>query len=189
VSGQKECHFISFLDVRRGMFTHLRTKLLVSMVAVVFLLTAAVLVLVQARMRNHVREDLASMLRAEAAVYTQIEEARRQQALQSAVLTADQPTLKALMSTNDRLTIEDGSEPLLRSSHADLLVLENAAGDMQAFHSKSDDVPASAIKRLMHDTTGEQDWWYAGGHLYHVSCAPIVAGASASQRVLGRIAL
>ena len=189
VSGQKECHFISFLDVRRGLFTHLRTKLLVSMVAVVFLLTAAVLVLVQARMRNHVREDLASMLRAEAAVYTQIEEARRQQAQQSAVLTADQPTLKALMSTNDRLTIEDGSEPLLRSSHADLLVLENAAGDMQAFHSKSDDVPASAIKRLMRDTTGEQDWWYAGGHLYHVSCAPIVAGASASQRVLGRIAL
>ena len=159
------------------------------MVAVVFLLTAAVLVLVQARMRNHVREDLASSLRAESAVYTQVEEARRQQAQQSAALTADQPTLKALMSTNDRLTIEDGSEPLLRSSHADLLVLENASGEMLAFHSKSDDVPASSIKHLMHDTTVEQDWWFAGSHLYHVSCAPIVAGANTSQRLLGRIAL
>jgi signal transduction histidine kinase/CheY-like chemotaxis protein len=159
------------------------------MVAVVFLLTAAVLVLVQARMRNHVREDLASSLRAESAVYTQVEEARRQQAQQSAALTADQPTLKALMSTNDRLTIEDGSEPLLRSSHADLLVLENAGGEMLAFHSKSDDVPASTVKHLMQDTTGEQDWWFAGGHLYDVSCAPIVAGANTSQRLLGRIAL
>src|ERR1043166_1023905 len=88
-------------------FRHLRTKLLVSIVAVVFLLTAAVLALVQARMRIHVREDLVATLRAESAVYTQIEEARREQAHQTASLIANQPSLKALMSTNDRLTVED----------------------------------------------------------------------------------
>jgi signal transduction histidine kinase/ActR/RegA family two-component response regulator len=159
------------------------------MVAVVFLLTGAVLALVQVRMRVHVREDLVSTLGAESAVFTQIEDARREQALQSAVLIADQPTVKALMSTNDRLTVEDGSESLLQTSHADLLVLENASGEMLAFHSKSDDVPVSGVKRLMQDTKGDQDWWYTGGHLYHVSCAPIVAGANWNQRVLGRIAL
>jgi hypothetical protein len=78
------------------------------MVAIVFLLTAAVLRLVQARMRIHVREDLVSTLRDESALYTQIEEARSDQAQQSATLIADQPSLKALMSTNDRLTVEDG---------------------------------------------------------------------------------
>jgi len=175
--------------VSKRRFTHLRTKLVVSMVAVVFLLTGAVLALVQVRMRVHVREDLVSTLGAESAVYTQIEDARRQQAQQSAVLIADQPTVKALMSTNDRLTVEDGSESLLQTSRADLLVLENASGEMLAFHSKSDDVPVSGVKRLMQDTKGDQDWWYTGGHLYHVSCAPIVAGANWNQRVLGRIAL
>jgi signal transduction histidine kinase/CheY-like chemotaxis protein len=159
------------------------------MVAVVFLLTAAVLALVQARMRVHVREDLVSTLHAESAVYTQIEEARREQAQQSAALIADQPSLKALMSTNDRLTVEDGSESLLRTSHADLLVLENAGGEMLAFHAKSDDVPVSTVKRLMQESTGEQDWWYAGGHLYHVSYAPIVAGPNGNQHALGRIAV
>src|ERR1700683_4888468 len=59
---------------------------------------------------------------------------------QSATLIADQPSLKALMSTNDRLTVEDGSESLLETSHADLLVSENPRGDILAFHSKSDHV-------------------------------------------------
>jgi signal transduction histidine kinase/CheY-like chemotaxis protein len=175
--------------VTKRPFRHLRTKLLISIVAVVFVLTAAVLSLVQARMRMHIREDLVSTLRAESAVYTQIDEARREQANQSTALIADQPSLKALMSTNDPLTVEDGSESLLRMSHADLLILENASGGVLGFHSISDDIPLSAAKRLMQGSRGEQDWWFAGGHLYHMSFAPIVAGANAHQRALGRIGL
>jgi signal transduction histidine kinase/ActR/RegA family two-component response regulator len=155
----------------------------------VFLLTAAVLALVQAKMRTHVREDLVSTLRAQSAIYTLVEAARRDQAHQSAVLIADQPSLKALMSTNDHLTVEDASESVFRTSHADLLVLENASGEMLAFHSKSDDVPISKIKQLMQSSTGDEDWWFAGGRLCHVSFAPIVAGANAHQLALGRIAL
>ncbi len=159
------------------------------MLAVVFLLTAAVLVLVQARMRTHVRQDLVSTLRAESAVHTEIERERREQAQQSAELIADQSGLKALMSTNDRPTVEDGSVSILKSSHADLLILENSSGEMLAFQSRSDDVPASTVKRLMQSSTGEQDWWFAGGHLYDVSLVPIVAGANAEQHGLGRMAL
>src|SRR5260221_2759748 len=170
-------------------FHHLRTKLLISMLAVVFLLTAAVLLLVQARMRSHVREDLVSTLRAESAVYNEIEKARREQAEQNALMIADQPSLKALMSTNDRLTVEDGSASMLRSSHADLLILENVSGDLLAFHSTSDDVPVSTLKHLMQGSRGEEDWWFAGGHLYDVSLVPIVAGINANQRPLGRMAL
>jgi signal transduction histidine kinase/ActR/RegA family two-component response regulator len=159
------------------------------MVAVVLFLTAAVLTLVQARMRKHVREDLVSSLRAESAATTQIEEARRAQSRQNAAIIADQPILKALMSTNDPPTVEDGSEPLLQTSHADLLVLENASGDMLAFHSRSDDVPVSAVKRLLQESNRGQDWWFAGGHLYQVSFAPIVAGGGENRRFLGTVAL
>jgi len=170
-------------------FHHLRTKLLVSMLAVVFLLTAAMLLLVQGRMRSHVREDLVSTLRAESAVYNEIEKARHEQARQSALMIADQPSLKALMSTNDRLTVEDGSESILRSSHSDLLILENVSGNLLAFHSASNDLPASALTQLMKGSSGEEDWWFAGGHLYDVSLVPIVSGVNANQRPLGRMAL
>ena len=64
-------------------FKHLRTTLLVWILAVVFLLTSAVLVLVQARMRRHVREDLAASLRADSAVYVEIENERREQSRQA----------------------------------------------------------------------------------------------------------
>src|SRR5260221_13353910 len=98
------------------------------MLAVVFLLTASVLVLVQARMRKQVRADLATTLRMESHVYAEIERVRREQCQQSAELIANQSSLKALMSTNDRLTVEDGSQTILRTSHADLLILENSNG-------------------------------------------------------------
>ena len=128
-------------------FRHLRTKLLVSMLALVFLLTAATLVLVQVRMRVHVREDLVSSLRTEAAIFAEIEQTHRQQTEQSVGLIAAQSSLKALMSTNDHVTVEEESGPLLRLSRADLLVLENPAGEILGFQAKSDDVPLSRIKQ------------------------------------------
>jgi len=140
-------------------------------------------------MQKHVREDLASSLRTEAAIFAEIEQTHRQQTEQSVVLIADQPSLKALMSTNDRATVEEESGPLLRRSHSDLLVLENPAGEILGFQAKSDDVSSPRIKQLMMETRGTEDWWFVGGHLYDVSVQDIVIGAEGAQRVLGRIAI
>jgi signal transduction histidine kinase/ActR/RegA family two-component response regulator len=170
-------------------FKHLRTKLLVSILAVVSLLTAAVLVLVQARMRQHVREDLVSTLHADSSVYTEIEKARREQDQQSATLIAEQPSLKALMSTNDATTVQDASEPILRNSRADLLILENASGSVLGLHTKLSDATQAAMVPLLQGSLGQEDWWFSGGHLYQVNFAPIVAGGDAEQRPLGRMAL
>lgn len=159
------------------------------MLAVVFLLTAAVLVLIQAQMRSHVREDLLSTLQAQSTVYRGIEQVRREQAQQAALLIASQSSVKALMSTNDRATVQDASESILHASHADVLILENASGEMLAFHSRTNDVPISSAEHLLENATGEQDWWAAGGRLYDVSFAPIVAGAVGEEHGLGRLTL
>jgi hypothetical protein len=189
VSGRQKVGLVSSVSVFRRPFTHLRTKLLVSMFAVVFLLTAAVLVLVQARMSRHVREDLVSTLHTESSVYTEIQRARREQEQQSAVLIADQPSLKALMSTDDPQTVQDASEPILLTSRADLLILENPRGGLLAFHSKSGDVTSAMVKPLLLSSPGDEDWWFTGSHLYDVNFVSIVAGAGSEARVLGRMAL
>jgi signal transduction histidine kinase/ActR/RegA family two-component response regulator len=170
-------------------FEHLRTKLLVSLLAVVFLLTAAVLALVQVRMRAHVSSDLVSALRTESDVYSKVEEARRQQAEQSAVLIANLPSLKAMMSTHDRLTIQDGTESILRASGADVLILQDPAGTVLALHSRSVKVAASSERMLAFHSAGKHDWWFVNGHLYDLSFAPITAGADADLHVLGMVAL
>jgi signal transduction histidine kinase/ActR/RegA family two-component response regulator len=159
------------------------------MLAVVFLLTAAVLALVQAQMRSHVREDLLSTLQAQSALYRGIEQVRREQAQQTALLIAAQSGVKALMSTNDRATVQDASESILQTSHADVLILENPGGEMLAFHSRTNDVPISDVEHLLENATGKQDWWLAGGRLYDVSFAPIVAGAIGEEHGLGRLTL
>jgi signal transduction histidine kinase/CheY-like chemotaxis protein len=170
-------------------FTHFRTKLLVSTVAIVFFLTTAVLALVQARMRRHVRADLTSTLRAESRVFAEIENLRREQAQQSASFIANQPSLKALMSTNDGPTVQDGSDWILWTSHADLLILENPSGELLGLHTKSVELTASSLTPLVQATTGDQDWWFVSGHLYAVSLVPIVAGAGQEERTLGRMVL
>ena len=170
-------------------FRHLRTRLLVSILAVVFLLTAAVLIGVQERMKRHVRDDLVSTLRLESAAYADFVRVRREQTQQSAAMIADQPSVKALMSTNDPLTVQDGSAEILQSSGADLLILENANGGILAFHSRANGTAPIAPEGLMQVSSGDQDWWSAGGHLYDVSFAPITAGSGVDQHLLGRVAL
>jgi signal transduction histidine kinase len=159
------------------------------MLVVVFFLTVAVLVVVQARMRSHVREDLVSTLRAESAVYADLVRVRREQTQQSTAIIVNQPSLKALMSTNDPLTVQDGSKSILESSGADLLILESASGEILGYHSGADSEAMSALAGMMQVSVGKQDWWFAGGHLYDVSLAPIVAGSGADRRLLGRMAL
>ena len=170
-------------------FEHLRTKLLLSMVAVVFLLTAAVLALVQVRMRAHVTEDLASALRTESSVYSKVEEARREQSEQSAALIANLPSLKALMSTHDPLTIQDASESLLQASGSDVLILEDPAGAEMAIHSRNKRVITSSERLLLFHFSGRHDWWFVNGHLYDLSFAPVTAGAGSEAHSLGRVAL
>jgi hypothetical protein len=167
---------------------YLRMKLVLSMVAVVFLLTAAMLALVQLRMRRHVQEDLVSTLHAEALVHSEIERGRREQKQLSAAVIARQPIVKALMSTNDQLTVQDGSEAILQTNQGDLLILENAGGVTLGFSSTAGGVPLATVRRLLQDSAGEQDWWLAGERLYQVTFAVIEAGPGSNRQMLGRVA-
>jgi signal transduction histidine kinase/ActR/RegA family two-component response regulator len=159
------------------------------MIAVVFFLIVAVLAMVQARMRSQIRADLASTLRTQSRVYAEMEGLRREQADLSASFIANQPSIKALMSTNDRLTVQDGSQWILSASHADLLILENTSGQLLGLHAKSGEVTSSTAAPLLEATAGGEDWWFINGHLYDVNIVPIFAGAGMEQRALGRMAL
>jgi signal transduction histidine kinase/ActR/RegA family two-component response regulator len=163
------------------------------MLAVVCLLTAAVLIVVQQRMRTHVQEDLSVSLTAQSAVYSKIEEARHAQTAQSTALLAGLPNVKALMSTNDPVTVQDGSDSLLQTSGADLLILQNDAGEVLGFHAVSnshfDDLSAAAAKPLLENSDSQRDWWFLGGHLFDVSLADITAGQGPSRHALGRVVL
>jgi len=163
------------------------------MLAVVFLLTASVLVLVQARMRKQLKADLAATLQMESHLYGEMESMRREQSRHSTEVIASQPIVKALVSTNDRLTVQDGSQSILETSHADLLILENLNGDILGLRLKSGhgsvELDAATVQPLLRSTDAEEDWWFVNARLYDVHFAQIVSGAGSEERALGRIAL
>jgi diguanylate cyclase len=175
--------------MRNALLRSVHAKLLVSMLAVVCLLTTAVLALVRARVHRHVTDELQSTLNAEAAVYGQAEAARRAQAEQSAALIADLPSVKALVSTEDPLTVQDAAPDLLRTSGADLLAFQSPSGAMLALQSRSGGVSLVTVWQLLSSTAAQQDWWFADGHLFAVNLAPIGIGEGADRRELGRIVL
>jgi len=167
----------------------LRTKLLVSIVALVFVLTAAVLALVQVRMRAHVYGDLASTLRTESTVYSKVEQARREQTEQNTDLIANMPSVKMLMSSHHAPTIQDASASMFSNSGADVLILQDPAGKLLALHAKSQRVAASSERFLLFHNSGRHDWWFVHGHLYDLSFANITAGSGSELRHLGTVAL
>jgi signal transduction histidine kinase/ActR/RegA family two-component response regulator len=169
-------------------FRHLRTKLLVAILAVVCSLTTAVLTLVQVRMSRHVREELASSMTAEAASFTKIADGAQQQNDRSALLLADLPILKALLSTRDAATVQDGSAALLGTSGADMLLLEGTGGELLAFHSTVPGLSTAKVAPLA-GATGRHDLWFCDGHLLQVSFAPVHLGPAVERRLLGRVAL
>jgi signal transduction histidine kinase/ActR/RegA family two-component response regulator len=159
------------------------------MLAVVCLLTAAVLTVVHQGMRAHVREDLSTGLAAQSSVYSKIEEARHAQTAQSAALISGLPNVKALMSTNDRPTVQDGSESLLQTSGADLLILQNEEGEVLAFHAASGNLSVASAQPLLRNSDSKRDWWFLGGRLFDVSLADITSGQGPSRHALGRVVL
>ena len=94
----------------RGM--RLRTKFLLSLLAISSGLTAATLFVVSYSVERRVRESLRDELRNSVKIYETFDQQREAALSQSAKLVANLPIVRALMTTEDAATIQDGSESI-----------------------------------------------------------------------------
>jgi len=107
-------------------------------------------------------------------------------------MLADLPTMKALMSTEHPLTIQDASETFWKLAGSDLFVLAEPGGKVVALHMMTPGwSPSSAQRHLQHsmDTGEDASWWYDDGRLYWVFLDPITSGAGSTMRQLGLLAV
>ncbi len=170
----------------------LRTKFLLSLVVISAALTAATLLIVSYTVRKHIRESIREELRESLSSYQSFERQREDSLNRSATLLANLPNVRALMTTEDPPTIQDGSADLWRLSGSDLLLLANRAGTVEALRTGSEGLqPATAQELLRHSLDGgeSRDWWYGGGHLYEIQIQPIYFGASSQNTTVGLLAV
>jgi len=120
--------------------------------------------------------------------FQNFERDRQQNLSRSAELIANQPSLKALMTSNDPATIQDGSGELWPLVGSDLMILTQS-GRVVGLHSTPHDVTSLLAQRWVDEDHQRhtQNWWFVAGHLFEVFSRPIYSGSREDSRFLGML--
>jgi signal transduction histidine kinase len=170
----------------------LRTKFLLSMVAVSATLTIATLLVVQYTVRQQVRVGIQRDLQNSVSAFHNFQTQREEMLERSAALLADLPNVRAMMTTHDAATIQDASRELWHLGGSDLLLLADASGKVMALQATSQEVTVREGQDFFPRVVTEEEtrhWWCVEGHLYEVFLQDIYFGPKSEHQVLGYLVL
>ncbi len=114
----------------------LRTQLLFATLLIICTLTVALLFIVRYTVRSELDQEVRQSTDASIRAFQSVQRQREFQLSRTAAMLAELPTLKALMTTEDALTIQDASEPFWKLAGSDLLLLATSDGNVLGFHVK-----------------------------------------------------
>ena len=170
----------------------MRTLLLVSMLALSLGLTALSLITVRLTLNRQIQHDLTSDLQHSVDTFHNLERQRRGSLGHESALLADLPSLKALMTTEDDRTIQDGGKEFWQISGMDLLQLYDRSGRLVAYygHDKVDAVPSATRETLPAILQPKEAMTVmVGSALYEVVAEPLFFGPRNGGTLLGYVVL
>src|SRR6266853_3546926 len=112
----------------------LQTQLLISTLLVLCALTGAILLIIRQTVRSEIAVQVKDSTAASAREFETIRRQLQLQLSRTAVMLAEIPTLKALMTTRDAPTIQDGSVPFWKLAGSDLFLLADPNGKLMGLH-------------------------------------------------------
>lgn len=170
----------------------LRTKFLLALVLISGSLTWATLFLVRHLVELRVREEIAQGLRNSVSTFQSLQQQRESTLERSAALLAALPPLKAVMTSQDRPTIQDASGTFWNLIGSELFVLTDRTGNLMALHTSSPGFTETAAQQsISHSLANHEsrDWWFGGGHLFEVFLQPIYFGSPDDSSSIGILAV
>ncbi len=170
----------------------LRTKFLLSLLAISAGLTSATLFIVRYSVQKQVHESLQVDLQNSVKTYQSFDLQRDDALTHSAALLANLPNVRALMTTRDAATIQDATADVWRQSGSDLLVFASGAGKVLGIQTGSPGFDRSTAEALLTRslvTKSNRDWWLGSGHLFQVWIQPIYLGTAAEGDRIGLLVL
>src|SRR6266849_10618804 len=164
----------------------LQTKFLLSMVLITAGLTSLSLLLVRQSVRSEVRQEIFSDLQNSVSTFQSFQRELEITLSHSADLLADLPNLRALMTTHDEATIQDGSASLWKLAGSDLFVLADRSGTVVALHTNTPGFTREMAQKSLTSSLARQErWWFGSQNLYEVFVKTIYFGPAAANRLLG----
>ncbi|HEX3377913.1 MAG TPA: HAMP domain-containing sensor histidine kinase, partial [Candidatus Acidoferrales bacterium] len=170
----------------------LQSQLVLSTLLIICSLTGAILLIIRHTVSLQIEGQVKDSTEAYVREFESIQRQLQVQLSRTAGLLSEIPTLKALMTTNDAPTIQDGAEPFWKLAGSDVFLLANPAGHVVALDARQIGLTREISEKYVKTSLEEgQDsmWWYAGDRLYWVFLRPISAGAGPDAKALGFVAV
>ncbi len=168
----------------------MRTTLMVSLLAVSLGFTATCLMVIRLSVKQEIRKGLDSDLSHSLSTFRGIASQRNQMLAREAALLADLPSLKALMSTQDVHTIEDGAGEFYTTSGADFFALASTSGQLYSHVNRGkgldDGQVTEGVRACMTAQEGECLTPF-GSSVYELSIQPIYFGPATNESRLGYV--
>lgn len=169
----------------------LRPKFLLALLPILVGITFTSYLVVTVICWRQIRKVTLENLNSSQLAFETFERRRDAQAKEVSKLLAAEPSVRALMTTRDPYTIQDGSGFLRTLLGNDLLILCDRDGKVMAVQGPAKANRAVAQQWLTKalQTPEERKWWLVDGHLYEIFLQPIYFGVPSNRHVLGLLGL
>jgi signal transduction histidine kinase len=174
------------LGEKQGVRTHL--LLVVAMALVIALVTGVCLLLIGHRLHTEVTSDLSQDLIHSVITFQNLQAEREAALERENSLLAELPTLKALMTSGDDLTIQDGAVEFWQLSGNDLFALADANRRLVAVYSRTPS-RGTALQQGLQALLSSPDKHYLidGQGLYICTLRPLYFGSDEQGTLLGYV--
>ena len=168
----------------------IRTQVLLvlAMALVTVIVTALCVLLIRHRLRDQVSDDLSQDLKHSVITFENLQAERLIALDRENSLLAELPTIKALMTSGDDLTIQDGAVEFWQLSGNDLFALADPDGRVVAAYAKAAP-PDAALRgelKMLVESPGKH-YLINGSSLYACSLRPIYFGNDEDGTLLGYV--
>jgi len=165
-----------------------RVLLLTSLALVIAGTTASSLYIIRSRMHQQVRSTLEMDLGHSVETFQDLEAGRLTALERENALMADEPKLKALMTTNDSRTIDDDAVDFWKTSGNDLFALADSDHRVQAAYARGP-VNPDLLRRDLQAVIPDAGKHYllSDGSLYEYSEQPLYFGSRSNGTLLGYV--
>jgi signal transduction histidine kinase len=168
----------------------MRTILLLSVISLTCGITSMSLFVLHSSLEKQIHNNLVADLSNSTHTFQNLQLQRQQMLDHEVDLLADLPSLKALMTSNDSNTIQDGGFEFWRVSGSDLFALMDASGSLAAVYSSPTLTERADLGRqlnLLLNSKQQQHYLYTNHRLYQVAFRPLYFGSDAGGTLLGSV--
>ncbi len=170
----------------------MRTILMISLLATSLGLTATCLLIIRISLEQEIRNSLDSDLDHSLITFRNIARQRNRMLSREAALLADLPSLKALMTTQDPHTIQDGSKEFWTISGSDIFALSSPDGKLFTYSNLGPPLDDALVERGLRMCMAEPEdpcMIALGKSLYEISIQPLYFGPPSHGTRLGSVVI